>query len=284
MRNFLKTILLLTSLAFFVAFCGYSLGGRNGMIAAFIFAGLTNISLYWFNDGIMLAIHRAQPLARDEAPEVFEILEELSRKAGIPVPRLYMLPSASANAFATGRDPKHAAIAIAHGLAGLLNREELSGVLAHELSHILNRDILFSSIVAIMAGALGMIAAMFRWSFFWGGERDNHDNGHSLALILTSILMPIIALFIQLTILRSREYGADVRGAGLCENPLYLASALKKIDLVSRQVPLRDGGPATAHLFIVNPLSGKGWLTLFGTHPSIEDRIVRLEALSNAAR
>jgi heat shock protein HtpX len=196
------------------------------------------------------------------------------------MPRLYMLPSASANAFATGRDPGHAAIAVTHGIVGLLNREELSGVLGHELSHILNRDILLSSIVATLAGALSMIASLFRWSFFWGGERDEHDKGHPLAWLLVSILMPVVAMLIQLAISRSREYEADLGGARLCEEPLYLASALRKIDAASQRLPLRDAAPATAHLFIMNPLSGKGWSALFSTHPSMEDRIIRLETLN----
>ncbi len=191
-----------------------------------------------------------------------------------------MLPSASANAFATGRDPKHAAIAVTHGIVGLLNQEELSGVLGHEFSHILNHDILLSSIVATLAGALSMIASMFRWSFFWGGERDDRDNGHPLAWIMVSIVMPLVAMLIQLAISRSREYGADLGGAKLCEEPLYLASALRKIEAASKRLPLRDAVPATAHLFIVNPLSGKGWTALFSTHPSIEDRVTRLETLS----
>ncbi|MFA5391528.1 MAG: zinc metalloprotease HtpX [Candidatus Omnitrophota bacterium] len=279
MANFFKTAFLLMILTLLVVWCGGLLGGQEGMIAAFFFACVMNLGAYWFSDKIVLAMYRAQPLAENEAPEVFEIVKKLSEKAGIPAPRLYMLPSASANAFAIGRDPGHAAIAVTHGIVGLLNKEELSGVLGHELSHILNRDILLSSIVATLAGVLSMIASMFRWSFFWGGERDEHDNGHPLALILASILMPFVATFIQLAISRSREYGADKCGARLCEEPLYLASALRKIEITSKRLPLRDAEPATAHLFIANPLSGKGWSVLFSTHPSTEDRIAHLEAM-----
>ena len=279
MLNLLKTALLLAGLTFLVILSGYALGGSRGMMFAFFFACLINLGSWWFSDKLVLAMHRAQPLTGDEAPEVFEIVKRLSEKAGIPEPRLYMLPSASANAFATGRDPKHAAIVVTHGIVGLLNKEELSGVLGHELSHILNRDILLASIVATLAGALSMIASMFRWSFFWGGERDERESGHPLALLLVSIVMPLVAMLIQLAISRSREYGADLRGAGLCENPLYLASALRKIDTVSKRFPLRDAVPATAHLFIMNPLSGKGWSRLFSTHPPVEDRIARLETL-----
>jgi heat shock protein HtpX len=279
--NFFKTIFLLTLLTLLVVFCGYAWGGRQGVMVALIFAGLVNFGFYWFSGKFVLTMCRAQPLAANEAPEVFEIVRKLSAKAGIPMPRLYMLPSASANAFATGRDPKHAAIAVTHGIVGLLNKEELSGVLGHELAHILNRDILFSSVVATLAGALSMLGSMFRGSFSWGGERDERDKVHPLAWVLTSILMPLVAGIIQLTISRSREYRADLRGARLCGEPLYLASALRKIDAAFKRFPLRDAEPAMAHLFITNPLSGKGWSALFGTHPSMEDRVARLETMGH---
>ncbi len=280
MSSLIKTIFFLAVLAALVTGCGYVLGGRQGMMAAFSLAGLMNLGFYWFSDRIVLSMCRAQPLAEEEAPEVFEIVRTLSARAGIPMPRIYMLPSASSNAFITGRDPKHAVIAVTHGLVGLLNEEELSGVFAHEISHLLNRDVLLSSIVAALAGALSMVASMYRWSFYWGGERDERDNGHPLALLAASILMPLVAVVIQLSISRSREYGADTRGAELCGEPLYLASALRKIDVNSQRFPLREAGPATAHLFIANPLSGKGWSSLFRTHPPIEDRIARLESMS----
>lgn len=280
MAALLKTVLLLTALTIFSVFCGYALGGQRGILFAFIFS--CNISFFalWFSDRIVLSMTRAQSLAEDEAPEVFEIARTLSGKAGIPMPKLCMLPSASANAFATGRDPKHATIALTHGVVGLLNKEELSGVLGHELSHILSRDSLLTSLVAILAGALNLVPSAFRWSFVWGGERDEHDKAHPLALVLTAILMPVVAILIQLSISRSREYEADKQGAGLCGEPLYLASALRKIEIAAKRIPLRDAGPPTAHLFIMNPLSGKGWPALFNTHPPIEKRIERLMALS----
>jgi heat shock protein HtpX len=284
MKNFLKAILLLTALTFFLVLCGHEWGGRKGMTAAFILACLADLGLYGFSDKIVLAMHRAQPLAENEAPEVFEILKKLSEKAGIPAPCLYILPSSSANAFSTGRGPKHASIAITHGIVGLLNREELSGVLGHELSHILDRGALFSSILAVLAGAPPRIASAFRGSFFWGGERDLHGSGHPLALILTSIFLSLAVALIRLTVFRSREYKADKLGAGLCGEPLYLASALRKIEMSSQRFRLRDASPPTAHLFTVNPLSEKGWPALFSTHPSLEDRMARLEALSNAIR
>jgi len=279
MANYFRTTMLLMLLSVLVIYAGHLLGGFKGAQVAFLITCIMNFAAYLFCEKFVLAAYRAQPLAEKEAPEVFEIVRKLSAKAGIPAPRLYMLPSASANAFATGRDPKHAAIAVTHGIVGLLNEEELSGVLGHELSHILNYDILLSSIVATLAGTLGMITSMFRWSFFWGGERDEREKDHPLALVLVSIVMPFVAMLIQLAISRSREYEADFRGARLCEEPLYLASALKKIDAASKRFPLRDAGPATAHLFIVNPLSGRGWSALFSTHPAIEDRIARLEGM-----
>lgn len=282
MSNFVKTTFLLVTLTMLVVWCGAFLGGQNGMVFAFVFACLMNFGSWWFSDKIVLAMHRAQPLTEAEAPEVFSILSKLSEKAGIPMPRLYLIPSASANAFATGRGPGHAVIAVTHGIVKLLNKEELEGVLAHEMSHILNRDILISSVVATLAGVLSMIASMFRWSFFWGGERDDRGKGHPLALLMISIIMPIVAMLIQLAISRSREYGADERGAQLSESPLYLASALKRLEVASKKLPLRDPQPATAHLFIINPLSGKGWDTLFSTHPPLEDRIARLEGMTRS--
>jgi len=275
-----KTIFLLAVLTLFIAGCGYALGGRQGMITGFFFACLMNFGAYGFSDKIVLARYRAKPLQEEEAPELFGIARTLAARTGIPMPQIFMLPSASANAFVTGRDPQHAVIAVTHGLVGLLNEEELSGVLGHEFAHIPNRDILLSSVVATFAGTLSMVASMFRWSFYWGGEREDRDNGHPLALLAASILMPVAAIIIQLAISRSREYGADSRGAELCGESLYLASALRKIDIHSKRFPLREAEPATAHLFTANPLSGKGWSALFNTHPSPEKRIARLENMS----
>lgn len=281
MNNFFKTAFLLTLLTLLVIFCGYALGGPGGMRFAFLFACLMNLGAYWFSDKIVLAIHRATLLTEAEAPEVFAIVKRLAEKAHVPIPKLYLLPSAAANAFATGRNPKHAALAVTHGIVELLNQEELEGVLAHEMSHILNYDILLSSVVATLAGALSMITSLFRWSLLFGGNSpsENRREGHPLILLLFAILMPIVATLVQLAISRAREYDADERGARLCENPLYLASALKKLEASSKQWPLRDAEPATAHLFIMNPLSGKGWSALFSTHPPIEDRIARLMAM-----
>jgi heat shock protein HtpX len=278
MGNVFKTAFLLTLLTLLVIWCGGLLGGRAGMTYALILALVMNFGAYWFSDKLVLSMYRAQPLSEDEAPEVYEIVRELSATAGIPAPKIFLLPSASANAFATGRDPKHAAVAVTHGIVKLLNKEELAGVLGHELSHVLNRDILTSTIVATLAGALSMIANMFQWSLYWGGgESEDRDHPHPIVLFLVSIIMPVAATLIQLAISRAREYEADLGGGELCGNPLYLASALRKIDAASKQLPLRDAQPATAHLFILNPLSGRGWSALFSTHPPVEERISRLE-------
>lgn len=279
--NLLKIAFLLTLLTASVVWCGWLLGGQSGMTWAFVFAVMMNFGAYWFSDKLVLSMHRAQPLAESEAPEVFEIVRGLSAKAGIPMPEIYLIPSASANAFATGRGPRHAALALTHGIVTLLNKEELSGVLGHELSHVLNRDILTSTIVATLAGALSVIANMFQWSLYWGGgESENRDRAHPIVLLLISIIMPLVATLIRLAISRSREYEADRGGAEFCEQPLYLASALRKIEAAAKQLPLRDAQPATAHLFIMNPLSDRGWSALFSTHPPVEDRIARLEAMN----
>jgi heat shock protein HtpX len=284
MTNFLKTTFLLVLLTLLLIWCGSLLGGREGMLFAFFAAVAMNFGACWFSDRMVLSLYRAQPLSEEEAPEVHEIVRCLADKAGIPPPKICLLPSASANAFATGRGPRHAAIAVTHGIVTLLNQEELEGVLGHEMSHILNRDILLSTVVATLAGALGMIAGMFRWSLHWsGGERDERSQMHPIMLLLFSILMPLAATLIQLAISRSREYEADKRGGELCGNPLYLASALRKIEAASARTPLRDAQPATAHLFIMNPLSGKGWSALFSTHPPVGDRIARLEDQSRCS-
>lgn len=281
MPNFFKTAFLLTLLTVLIVGCGGLLGGRSGMTFAFVFAAVINFSVYWFSDKWVLSMHRAQPLTEEQAPEVFEIVRQLSERAGIPTPKIYLLPSASANAFATGRNPQHSAIAMTHGIVKLLNKEELEGVLGHELSHIQNRDILLSTVTATLAGAFSMIANLSQGSLYWGGRGpEERSRTHPVALLFISIVMPVVAALIQFAVSRLREYEADKGSAELCDNPLYLASALKKIQAASGQLPLRDAQPATAHLFIMNPLSGKGWTSLFNTHPPIEDRIARLAAMA----
>jgi heat shock protein HtpX len=246
---------------------------------AFVYALVMNFVSYWFSDKIVLKMYRAQPLGESEAPVVHRIVRSLATKAGIPMPKLYLLPSEAPNAFATGRSPQHAAVAVTHGILRIMDEAELEGVLAHELSHVLNRDVLISTVAATIAGAISMIANMAQWGMMFGGSRD--DEGRStnpIALILTIILAPLAALVIQMAVSRSREYQADTSGAKLTRNPLGLASALGKLDQGSRMVPM-NASPATAHLFIVNPLSGRSLLSLFATHPPIQDRIARLRSM-----
>ncbi len=253
------------------------------MMTAFIFACIMNLGAYWFSDQMVLAMYRAQPVSEAEAPEVYAIVRELIQEAKLPMPKIYMIPSAAPNAFATGRNPKHAAVALTQGIFELLNREELKGVLGHELAHVEHRDILISSIAAILAGAISMLGSMLRWGLMFGGGRSNNDDdreGNPLVLLAMAILAPIAAMLIQLAVSRSREYHADETGAHLCGNPLYLASALRKLEAGSKSNPLRNAEPATAHLFIVNPLRGDGFSKLFSTHPPIEERIARLEQLA----
>jgi heat shock protein HtpX len=278
MSNILKTTLLLTALTLLLAFFGQAIGGRNGMMTAFVFACLMNFGAYWFSDKIVLAMYRAQPLPEAEAPSVYAIVRELAEKSRMPVPNIYLIPTSAPNAFATGRNPKHAVVAVTQGILELLEDEELKGVLAHELAHVQHRDILISSIAATLAGAISMLASMARWALmFGGGRRENERDNNPLVLFLMVILVPVAAMLIQLAVSRSREYDADEEGGLLCGNPLYLASALRKLELGTQRVPMRDVNPATSHLFIVNPLRGGGFMKLFSTHPPIEERIARLE-------
>lgn len=280
MNNVLKTAFLLTALTLLLLFFGQALGGRNGMMTAFVFACVMNFGAYWWSGKIVLAIYRAQPLPEEQAREIYAIVRELAQKATIPMPRIYVIPSAAPNAFATGRNPQHAVVAVTQGIFELLNTEELEGVLAHELAHVLHRDILTSSIAATLAGAISMLANMVRWTLMFGGSsREEERNANPVALLFMAILMPIAALLVQLAVSRSREYHADEAGARLCEHPLYLASALQKLENASRRFPMFQADPSSAHLFIVNPLRGRSFAALFGTHPPIEDRIARLERM-----
>ena len=220
---------------------------------------------------------RAQPVSREQAPALYEILERLTARAGIPMPRVYVLPEEAPNAFATGRDPQHAAVAVTHGIMRILNAEELEGVLAHELSHVKNRDILISSIAATLAAAIMVIANMARWAaFFGGGQRDDRQGTNPIALLAGIILAPIAATLIQLAVSRAREYEADASGAELAHNPYGLAHALQKLEDASRRIPMQTAGPATSHLFIVKPFTGEALANLFSTHPPIRERIRRL--------
>jgi heat shock protein HtpX len=279
MVNALKTTLLLGLMTGLFIAIGGLLGGRSGMVLAFGAALVMNFVSYWFSDKIVLRMYAAQPIGEAEAPIVYRIVRNLATKAGIPMPKLYLIPAPTPNAFATGRSPQHAAVAVTEGILRIMNEQELEGVLAHELSHVLNRDVLISTIAATIAGAIGMLANMAQWNLFLGGGRDDEGRGtNPIALIATMIFAPLAAMLIQMAVSRSREYEADASGARLTRRPLGLASALAKLQQANQIVPM-DANPATSHLFIVNPLSGRRFATLFATHPPVEERIARLQAM-----
>ena len=284
MFNSFKTAILLTALTALILLIGGSFGGQQGLIIAFIFALVMNGSSYWFSDKIVLSLYRAREVKYDEAPELHGVVEGLSQQVGIPKPRVYVIPSQNPNAFATGRNPDHAAVAVTEGILRLLNKDELQGVLAHELAHVKNRDILIGSIAATLAGVIMMLASMARWAALFGGYgRDDEGGGGVFGLIAMSILAPIAAMLIQFAISRSREYLADETGAKVSKNPLGLARALEKLSLAAKKIPLEASpatSQATAHMFIVNPLTGKSLMSLFSTHPPTEERIKRLRAMS----
>jgi heat shock protein HtpX len=276
MGNTFKTAFLLTALTLLLMFIGRFFGGQNGMLIALAFAVVMNFVSYFFSDKIALAMYRAQPVTREELPRAYEIVERLTQKIGIPMPKIYVIPTESPNAFATGRNPNHASVAVTHGILGLLTDEELEGVLAHELGHVSNRDILISSVAATIAGAITMLASMGRWAMIFGGyDRDRNDRGGGLAGLFMLIVAPIAASLIQLAVSRSREYQADATGAHFTGNPYALANALQKLDAYSRRVPMQ-ASPSTAHLFIIQPLLGMNFGNLFSTHPPIAKRIERL--------
>ena len=280
MGNALKTTLLLGLLTGFLLFVGQYFGGQNGMILALVFAGVMNFVSYFFSDKIALTMYRAQPVTREDLPRVYQIVERLTQRVGIPMPKIYVIPSDSPNAFATGRNPNHASVAVTQGILNLLTDDEMEGVLAHELGHVRNRDILISSIAATIAGAITLAARMAMWGAMFGGYggRDERNRGGGIGGLFMIILAPIAAMLIQLAVSRSREYAADDTGAHLTGNPYALASALRKLDEYSRRVPL-PASPSTAHLFIVAPflgVSGLNLANLFSTHPPIAKRIERL--------
>lgn len=277
MGNTFKTAFLLTALTLLLLMIGRAFGGQNGMAIALVLAVVMNFIAYFFSDKIALATYRAQPVTREQLPRVYSVVERLTQKIGIPMPKIYVIPSESPNAFATGRNPRHASVAVTQGILNLLNDEELEGVLAHELGHVNNRDILISSIAATIAGAITMLANMGKWAMIFGGfgGRDDRDRGGGLAALFMLIVAPIAAMLIQLAVSRSREYQADASGAHYTGNPYALASALKKLDAYSRRLPMA-ASPSTAHLFIVQPLLGVNVGSLFSTHPPIAKRIERL--------
>lgn len=280
MSNVFKTALLLGVLTALLVVLGDAFGGRQGMLLAFVVALLTNFAGYWFSDKIVLTMYGARPLSEAEAPRVHAIVRRLATRAGIPAPPIYLIASDSPNAFATGRNPQHAAVAVTEGILRIMNDDELEGVLAHELSHVTNRDVLISTIAATLAGAITILARMAEWAAIFGGGRreDDEGGGNPIALILMAVLAPLAAMLVHLAVSRAREFQADASGARLAGRASGLAHALAKLDVASRATPL-DANPATAHLFIVNPLSGQNLTRLFSTHPPIEERIARLRSL-----
>jgi heat shock protein HtpX len=278
--NAVKTTVLMVGLTLILVWAGAAFGGRSGMTMALMFAMVMNLFAYWFSDKIVLKMYRAQEVSENDAPELYSIVRRLSQKAELPMPKVYIIEQDQPNAFATGRNPSHAAVAVTTGIMRILSREELEGVIGHELSHVKHRDILISTIAATIAGAISYLAQMAQWAMiFGGGRRDDNDGGSPVAALVMMIVGPIAALLIQMAISRSREYSADEGGARLAGNPRYLAGALKKLDMASKRIPM-EAQPATAHMFIVNPLTGGGFLKMFSTHPPIEERIARLEAMA----
>jgi heat shock protein HtpX len=277
MGNTFKTAFLLTLLTLLLMFIGRAFGGESGMLLALAFAGVMNFVSYFYSDKIALAMYRAQPVTREELPRAYAAVERLTQKIGIPMPKIYVIPNESPNAFATGRNPQHASVAVTQGILNLLNDEELEGVLAHELGHVNNRDILISSVAATIAGAITMVASMGRFAMIFGGMGGDRDDrrGGGIGALLMLILAPIAATLIQLWVSRTREYDADATGAHFTGNPYALASALAKLDAYSRRLPMQ-ATPSTAHLFIIQPFLGMNFSSLFSTHPPIAKRIERL--------
>ncbi len=283
--NQFKTFVLMLVLTGLFILVGTAIGGRNGAVYAFVFAALMNFFAYWFSDKIVLRMYGAQPVSQSEAPELYQIVGELVNKASLPMPKVYIIESDTPNAFATGRNPEHAAVAVTSGILSILSKEELMGVIGHELSHIQHRDILISTVAATIAGAISMLASMARWGAIFGvGRSDDEEGGggNILFVLLFTMVASIAAMLIQMAISRSREYLADEGGAHL-SHPLSLARALGKLEVAAQRIPM-DANPSTAHMFIVNPLRGGGVLSLFSTHPPIEERIAKLEEMARTGR
>jgi heat shock protein HtpX len=281
--NTLKTTFLMALLTILLMLIGAAIGGKGGMTMAFLLAGGMNFFSYWFSDKIVLNMYGAQPIEEQDNPRFYGLVRRLAERAGLPMPKVYIIQDDSPNAFATGRNPEHAAVAATSGIMRLLNDEELAGVMAHELGHVKNRDILISTLAATFAGAITYLAQMAQWGAIFGGGRSDDDEGGGgfFGMILMAILAPIAAMLVQMAISRSREYGADAAGAQISGNPLSLARALQKLEMGSQQIPLQANA-ATAHMFIVTPLTGGGMMSLFSTHPPIPERVHRLEDMSRA--
>jgi len=276
--NGLKTAVLMVTLTLILVAAGAAMGGRSGMTMALIIAFAMNFISYWFSDKIVLKMYGAKQVTEAEAPELFSSVARLSMAAGLPMPKVYIMDQAQPNAFATGRNPAHGVVAVTTGIMKILTREELEGVLAHELAHIRHRDILVGTIAATFAGAISYLAQIAQWGMIFGGRSDDRDGGSPIAAIVMMIVGPIAAMLVQMAISRSREYKADEGGARICGNPLHLANALRKLHIASHRIPM-NANPATSHMFIVSPLSGGSMMKLFSTHPPMEERVARLEAM-----
>lgn len=281
--NGVKTAFLMTAMMVLFLLVGSLLGGEQGLIIAFVFSLAMNFGAYWFSDKMVLAMYRAREVSREEAPVLYDVVEKLSSQAELPMPKVYIMENPTPNAFATGRNPDNSAVAATTGILNILSREELEGVIAHELTHIKNRDILVSTIAATLVGTITFLARMAGWAFMFGGNRDREDSSGISDLILI-ILAPLVAVLIQLGISRSREYMADAGGASISGKPMALASALQKLTKTNEMIPMRNAGASSAHMFIVNPLSGKSFMKLFSTHPPVEDRIARLREIADGRR
>jgi len=282
--NGFKTAILMTAMMVLFILVGNLIGGETGMTFAFIFSLALNFGSYWFSDKIVLKMYRAQEVSEKDAPQLYSIVENLSSKAGLPMPRVYIMNNPTPNAFATGRNPEHSAVAVTTGIMNILNKEELEGVIAHELSHIKNRDILVSTVAATLVGTITFIARMAGWAAMFGGGRNERDRDNVWGDLALMILAPIAAVLIQMAISRSREYMADESGAQITGKPLGLANALNKLTQANEMIPMTNAGTSSAHMFIVNPLSGKSLMKLFSTHPPLEDRIKRLNEIAAGRR
>jgi heat shock protein HtpX len=277
--NTMKTFLLMGVLTVMLVFIGRLLGGEGGMIMAFVLAAVMNFGTYWFSDKLVLRMYKAQQVTQADAPELYNLVQELSGRANLPMPKVYVIPGDQPNAFATGRNPQNAAVAVTQGIMRTLSRDELRGVIGHELAHVKHRDILVGTVAATIAGAISMIANMAQWAMIFGGGRSSDDEGgNPIAGLAMMIIAPIAAMMVQMAISRSREFLADEGGAQIAGNPLSLSSALRKLDAKAHEIPMH-ASPATAHMFIVSPLTGGGLMKLFSTHPPMEERIARLEAM-----
>jgi len=286
--NTFRTTILLAVLTALLVWIGDMLGGRQGAVIALVIAGGMNFFSYWFSDKIVIKMYGGQEITANDDPELYGLVSDLATRAGLPMPKVYLIPEETPNAFATGRNPQHAAVAVTQGIRRILNKRELAGVLGHELSHVVNRDILVSTIAATLAGAISYMAQMAQWAMIFGGNRDRDDEGGGsiFGLIVMMIVAPLAAMLIQMAVSRSREYGADAGGAKITGDPLALASALKKLHIGSQQIPLQASpaaANATAHMFIVNPLTGRSMAALFSTHPPMEERIRRLEEMARTS-